>query len=233
MLIKVLIGFIIVNLITIGSVEHAFAWRWILYHETSFKGKVIDADTKIPLEGIEAIAKYKKQLMGLEANTHDVDTNSTITDKNGEFHIPSYTTLMAPWYLKEEFTRVGIGKSGYRPDFLIIPVKNINVVKSIKEDSKGNVISIEQEVIDEGIVYVKRWYEDISEKEKALIQKSSYYPFFPLKDAEVKVRNLEIPFEYIEKELYSKNIGDLWRVWRGSVPESFKVYTVIGLKKIN
>lgn len=221
---------IVILVIIFSNAKDNFAWRWILYYETSFKGRVIDAATKKPLEGVVIVANYKKQMMGLEANTHDVDSRSTVTDKNGEFYIPSYTTIMAPWYLKE-FTEIAINKSGFQPDFLIIPVKSVNIVKSIKWKDPQHIESIEQEVIDEGIVYVKRWYEDISEKERALIQ-SMYYPFFPLKNAEARVGNLEIPFEDIEEELYTKNIEDIWRVWKASIPEPFKVYTVIGLKKI-
>ena len=192
----------LITIVILGAIfsnaKGVFAWRWILYYESSFNGRVIDVETKKPLEGVMIEVNYTKQMMGLEANTHDVDTRLTTTDKNGEFYIPSYTTLIAPWYLKNDFIQVSIGKSGFQPDFLIIPVKSVNVVKSIKWKDPQHIESIEQEVIDEGIVYVKRWYEDISEKEKALIQ-SMDYPFFPLKDAEDKVRNLEIPFEYIEE----------------------------------
>jgi hypothetical protein len=230
-------SFIIIVAIVIvifGKVDIAFAWRWILYHESSFKGRVIDAETKKPLEGVRMEVHYTKLMMGLEANTHDVDASSTITDKKGEFYIPSYTTLIAPWYLKNDVIQVAIHKSGYHRVFLIVPVKNINVVKSVKWRDPQNVESIEQEKIDEGIVYVQQWHEDIMEREKALLQGqgNNYYPFFPLKDAEAKVKTLEIPFEHIEKEMYSKNIEELWRVWKGTVPEPFKVYTVIGLRKL-
>src|SRR3989338_4377022 len=147
-----LIGVIII-LIAIFSVRDAFAWRWILYYETSFKGRVIDAETKKPLEGVMITANYRKQMMGIEANTHDVGSQSTVTDKNGEFYIPSYTTFMAPWYLKEEFTEIEISKDRYQTDFFIIPVKNVNVVKSVKWKDPQHIESIEQEVMEEGIVY--------------------------------------------------------------------------------
>ena len=38
---------------------------WLIYHKPAFKGKVIDAETKKPIEGAVVVVVYKKILAGL------------------------------------------------------------------------------------------------------------------------------------------------------------------------
>jgi len=55
-----------------------------------YYGKVIDAETKQPIEGAAVLVVYKTEQYGLAgAISHFADAQETLTDKNGEFKIPA------------------------------------------------------------------------------------------------------------------------------------------------
>lgn len=87
---------------------------WLIYHVPEFKGQIIDIDTKQPIEGAVVVAVYKKATMGLGAGSLSsiISARETLTDKDGNFRIPSYTTLIQPfsWQIPNE---VIIYKPGY------------------------------------------------------------------------------------------------------------------------
>jgi len=71
---------------------------WLIYHKPEFKGKVIDAETKAPIEGAAISVYYKVLYYDIGGGgTRVIHTKETLTDENGEFVIPSYTTLMLPF----------------------------------------------------------------------------------------------------------------------------------------
>jgi hypothetical protein len=54
-----------------------------------FKGKVVDADTKEPIEGAVVLAAYYFTSYGIAGSNSSVeDGQETLTDKNGEFKLP-------------------------------------------------------------------------------------------------------------------------------------------------
>ena len=58
------------------------------YYLVPFEGKVIDADTKGPIEGAVVLAVYHKTVHTIAgSNTYAVDAQETLTDANGEFKI--------------------------------------------------------------------------------------------------------------------------------------------------
>jgi hypothetical protein len=217
---------------------------WLIFHEKSFKGRVIDGETKEPIEGAVVVAQYHERVIGpAGSNSVVIDVQEALTDKKGEFFIPSLTTVIDPFSIGDD-TSFLIWKPGYGhfPDdysFAIFPVKNVNVVKSIKWDSNGNSTSIESEKINEGIVF-RRKYKNWKFQERkdsrvlgGMIELN--YPFSPLNNAESKLRNLDIPFDYAKD--FGENPDDLyankfWMVWRSSVPGPIEVYTVIGLTQM-
>ncbi len=87
---------------------------WIIYHKPAFKGKVIDAETKEPIEGaVVVVAYYKTSYMGIvESHSVVINARETLTDKNGEFYIPSYTTIIQP-LSSEDMANFIIFKPGY------------------------------------------------------------------------------------------------------------------------
>jgi len=57
-----------------------------------YYGKVIDAETKEPLEGAAALVECNTQSYGPGgSNDNYVDAQETVTDKNSEFRIPVFT----------------------------------------------------------------------------------------------------------------------------------------------
>ena len=54
-----------------------------------FKGKVIDADTKKPIEGAVVLVVYRREVLSIAgSNTYPADVQETLVDSNGEFKIP-------------------------------------------------------------------------------------------------------------------------------------------------
>ena len=88
---------------------------WLFYHKSGFKGKVIDADTKEPIEGAVVVVAYQKStydLVDWKSNISVIEVKETLTDKSGLFHIPSYTTLLQPMSTGSYATFI-IYKPGY------------------------------------------------------------------------------------------------------------------------
>lgn len=75
-----------------------------------FQGKIVDADTKEPIEGVMVLIEWRE--LHFFAGSTFYDAQETLTDKNGEFYIPGIL-VFNPW------TRLGIEagviiyKSGY------------------------------------------------------------------------------------------------------------------------
>jgi hypothetical protein len=65
----------------------------VLFFSTSvygatFKGKVIDADTKEPIEGAVVVASWLEERADIAGSTSELkDVKETLTDKNGEWMI--------------------------------------------------------------------------------------------------------------------------------------------------
>lgn len=71
---------------------------WIIFHKPAFKGKVIDAETKQPIEGAVVVAVYGKQACRFPsgASTITINAKEILTNEEGFFKIPSYTTIIDP-----------------------------------------------------------------------------------------------------------------------------------------
>jgi hypothetical protein len=94
---------------------------WLIFHESEYRGKIIDAGTKKPIEGVVIVALYYGYgIIGGPggAGRRFINAKEALTDRNGEFVIPSYTTLTGPNTVKYE-TEFVIYKSGYAsyPDY--------------------------------------------------------------------------------------------------------------------
>jgi hypothetical protein len=84
------------------------------YHEQAFRGTILDIDTKQPIEGAVVVVEYKKAALGIapEAMSSIINIRETLTDQEGNFNIPSYTTMLRPlsWKIPTIFI---IFKPGY------------------------------------------------------------------------------------------------------------------------
>ncbi len=90
------------------------AQAWLYYSKPEFRGRVIDADTKQPLEGAVVVVLYNKWEFGGPGggNTLPMDARETLTDEKGEFYFPSYKTLIGPSSKEGEATFII-----FKPDY--------------------------------------------------------------------------------------------------------------------
>lgn len=88
--------------------------KWLIFSKPSYKGRVIDAEDKKPIEGAIVVAVYQKYFYGFGAGggSEVVKVKETLTDKKGEFYISSYSTIIDP-FCREDFTTFIIYKAGY------------------------------------------------------------------------------------------------------------------------
>lgn len=87
----------------------------LIFHKPAYAGRIIDMETKEPLEGVVVVAVYQiETIIGGPAGGWDKDIHAkeVLTDKNGNFQIPSYTALIGlNW--KASWTKFIIFKPGY------------------------------------------------------------------------------------------------------------------------
>lgn len=107
-----------------ASVSHCMG-SWLVYHKPEFKGKVIDAETKEPIEGAVVVIVYKKHsLIGGPGGGYSsvIKVKEILTDKKGEFHFPPYTTPIQPNSV-EDYAEFIIYKPGYGsyPNYQMTP----------------------------------------------------------------------------------------------------------------
>jgi hypothetical protein len=80
-----------------------------------YYGKVVDIDTKQPIEGAAVLVVYLTEQYGLAGPvSHFADAQETLTDKNGEFKIPAIRIntfrLISGW---DRYPHFNIFKPGY------------------------------------------------------------------------------------------------------------------------
>ena len=117
---------LLMAIILLCSVTPSHALWWMVYHKPEFKGKVIDAETKEPIDGAVVVVTYSNHIFRFmpESGSFIFDVREALTDKEGDFYIPSYTTVIDPlaW---EEWARFIIFKPGYGsfPNYHVSPPK--------------------------------------------------------------------------------------------------------------
>jgi hypothetical protein len=91
-------------------------WGWVIFHERSFKGRVIDAETKEPIEGAVIVAQYYIRVL-VPTGSHSVltDVQEALTDKEGKFSIPSLTRFINPLSAGDK-TFFLVWKPGYKKE---------------------------------------------------------------------------------------------------------------------
>lgn len=78
---------------------------WLVFHKPEFTGKVVDIETNEPIEGAVAVAIYRVHSLAVaDSVDYSIGAQEALTDKNGEFRIPSYTTMIQPlsWSIPTE-----------------------------------------------------------------------------------------------------------------------------------
>lgn len=89
--------FIIIFILLISLAQTSQA-AWLIYSKLEFRGRVIDAETKQPIEGaVVVVLYYKRSTFDLNpggTSSYVTKVKETLTDKNGEFYFPSYSEFM-------------------------------------------------------------------------------------------------------------------------------------------
>lgn len=96
---------LVIFLLTVSGCTH------IVYYEGSYHGRVIDAQTREPIEGVVVLGVWSKAYMTTGGDVHEYyDARETLTDANGEFTIKG----MAPRVMTHlEKMDIVIFKVGY------------------------------------------------------------------------------------------------------------------------
>ncbi|MDT8304086.1 MAG: hypothetical protein RQ760_21570, partial [Sedimentisphaerales bacterium] len=107
---------------------------WLVFSKPAYKGKIVDADTKEPLEEAVVVAIYHTYpvISGPAGGSSKViNVREAVTDKMGRFEIPSYTTMISP-FSTEEYTTFIVFKPGYA-SVSGIDLENIFSEENVKE----------------------------------------------------------------------------------------------------
>lgn len=102
---------ILVFMIAYTPICHA---SWLIYHKPEYRGRVVDIDTGQPIEGAVVIAMYQKETLAppVEPKSSVIHVKETLTDKDGRFTFPSYTTIIQPFSWSYDVSFL-IFKQGY------------------------------------------------------------------------------------------------------------------------
>ncbi len=124
-----------------------------------FSGKVVDAETKEPIEGAVVLVVWNKAIYGSPGGplTYFEEAKETLTDKNGDFFIEKYNgVIINPLArIRDLDVRILIYKPGYckfpgqlysskLPMNPLNRVSSITLIKLFTKDKKG--INIEEEL---------------------------------------------------------------------------------------
>jgi len=86
----------LIKIITVLVASYTLTACSPFFHEPTFNGTILDVETKQPIEGAVVMAVYYKRSMGMGAGQYSsiINIRETLTNKDGTFLIPSYTTLL-------------------------------------------------------------------------------------------------------------------------------------------
>jgi len=149
---KILIKLIILFFL-IASISTAYAG--LIYSKPEFRGRVIDAETKEPIEGAVVVALYYNYPLFSGPggpSAYVFHAQETLTDEKGIFYIPSYSRLTL--YFRDVDVDFIIFKPGYMSCYGPTHINTQLVEKYFSIDVIGKVAEIEDGSFEEGN-YVK------------------------------------------------------------------------------
>lgn len=101
-----------------------------------YVGQVLDLETKEPIEGAAVVAIYMTDVLTpVDTLSNTIKVREVVTDREGRFQLPSYTTIVMPLSRKDETTFVI-----YKPGYLVVNRERIGGCFSGKDICEtGNV----------------------------------------------------------------------------------------------
>ena len=131
---------------------------WLIFHKPEFIGKVVDIDTKEPIGGAVVVAIYRTHVLALGDSANlDIYAQEALTDKDGKFIIPSYTTLINPlsWSNPVRFI---IFKPGYVCDGLFELEDELSGsgARSDREYSASWNQNLKYQILKSGVIMLRK-----------------------------------------------------------------------------
>jgi hypothetical protein len=134
----ILLGLTLISL----PVLYLIIYSYIPYYElTPFAGRVIDVDTREPIEGAAVLAVYYDQAITVAGtNTYPIDAQETLTDEKGEFKIPE----VKRWFGGRPGTVVEAAITIFKPSYGVFPRHPLSVANKV--DQGGSAL-------DKNVIY--------------------------------------------------------------------------------
>jgi hypothetical protein len=154
---RILIALMSIMLIPVFTSQ---AFAWLIYSKPEFRGRVIDAESKQPIEGAVVVVLYEKwEFAGPGGgNTLPMDAKETLTDNKGEFYFSSYKTMIGPLSRVSEVSFI-IFKPGYmavnRIDKINIPEEKYFSIKKDMIGKEGEIKYVNTRLYDPDTVIWK------------------------------------------------------------------------------
>ena len=180
---------------------------WLVYSKPEFRGRIVDSETKEPIEGAVIVAMYRSRpiVSGPGGGSSSIiHVKEALTDMKGEFAIPPYKTVIQP-NSYEDRTDFIIFKPGYAsyphrtPQNRIYPLDYCGpeILFSKEIGTKGEIRRRSEVIsITYGIAQLPR----LNTREERL---KEAVPSFSI--GSVNAENAPLLFEAINKEL--KDLG--------------------------
>jgi hypothetical protein len=203
--------------------------------ERTFRGKVIDYDTREPIEGAVVVAYWNEATPTIAGeSTRLKEVKETLTDKNGEWSMigeegekhdehPYWSFITGRYYTRHPLFI--IFKPGYEPlggTQMRFPTFRAFSYIDKEKILEGIILSLRDKEWAYFEKYEKRMKEINKYPEKNLPPLSRGRPFSPAKDPDRKLQDLDIPFDYPED---IKRVTTRELFW-------FETYTIVGLRKL-
>ena len=160
-----------VMMLNILLVLATFTCAYGIRYDGPYSGRVIDADTGAPVEGVVVLGVWNTEKVTPAGAIHDFhDARETVTDKNGDFEIPGMgfmilgnVTPMDVSIFKAGYEHIGMTSWASLKEDLILR-------KKIKWEGKKAIIPLKKLTMEERKKRFGSHYVDIpNEKQKQLL----------------------------------------------------------------
>ncbi len=146
---------VVVSFVLIFSLTQTAQAGWPISSKPEFRGRIIDAETKEPIEEVVAVVYYSADmLIGGPGgpNYYVFHARECLTDKKGEFYFPAYASFHI--ISEANLTNFIFYKPGYMAGYGPENVSPILVEKYFSSGKAGETIELEGGTFEQGS-YVK------------------------------------------------------------------------------